>query len=47
MIAEFFIAFALAQSTPVASTPAASTPAAVSATTPRILQVGTTTRRPY
>ena len=53
MIAEFFIAFALAQSTPaastppVASTPAVSTPAAVSATTPRILQVGTTTRRPY
>lgn len=52
MIAEFFIAFALAQSTPAASTPAASTPAAstpaaVSATTPRILQVGTTTRRPY
>ena len=42
MIAEFFIAFALAQSTPVASTPTA-----VSATTPRILQVGTTTRRPY
>jgi ABC-type amino acid transport substrate-binding protein len=52
MIAEFFIAFALAQSTPAASTPVASTPAesapaAVSATTPRILQVGTTTRRPY
>ena len=52
MIAEFFIAFALAQSTPaastpVASTPAESTPAAVSPTTPRILQVGTTTRRPY
>ena len=34
-------------STPVASTQAASTPTAVSATTPRILQVGTTTRRPY
>ncbi|NDG62385.1 MAG: hypothetical protein EBY29_02825 [Planctomycetes bacterium] len=52
MIAEFFIAFALAQSTPAASTPVestpvASTPVAVSATTPRILQVGTTTRRPY
>jgi len=52
MIAEFFIALAFAQSTPAASTPAASTPAAstpaaVSAITPRILQVGTTTRRPY
>ena len=43
MIAEFFIALALAQSTPAA----ASTPAPVSATTPRILQVATTTRRPY
>lgn len=42
MIAEIFIALALSQSTPVASPPTT-----VTATTPKILRVGTTERIPY